>query len=195
MRKLTKKEFESLSKIRKETEESFATPAYKDYKIRYVKDPAEAEVEISRNHTAEDFLTIGVVALAKSLDSQDSSNEILVSHKSMSEAGIGEVYGGNGDGPKQMKENALLQVLEKVDQIFGKLYTGMPAMGAGINFCMCLTAHFSGVDMIPKEEVEDCLYFEYFDDVMSAQKKVFTLLKRIFSSCMAGMMAEMMRES
>lgn len=85
MRKLSKAELESLSKIRKETEDSFATPTYKDYKIRYVKDPKDAEVEISRNHTTEDFLAIGAVALAKSLDNCDNSSEILVSHKDMPE--------------------------------------------------------------------------------------------------------------
>lgn len=107
---------------------------------------------------------------------------------------MGQIYGGYGEGPKPLKESVLFDIVGKVDQIFGKLYTGIPAIGVGLNFWMCLTAHFSGVDMIPKDEVEDCMFFECFDDVISAQKNVFTLLKRIFSSSMAGIMAEMMRE-
>lgn len=196
MKQLDQERLEMLSAFRKEEEESFVAPELKAFHIRYVEEGEEADLQVSQNHTIQDFLAIGVVALVKSVEKAEDSNEILVSHNTQMATEVGKLYTSRIPAGRAMPEDALMSVTQKVDYIYQGTYHGKcPAAMVGINFCMCVSAHLLGAEVIPQKEAEDYFSFENFEDTIAAQKKVFTLLTRIHSATMAGVMAEVMREN
>ena len=178
-----------LEKIVKTVEDAFQKPQYVNAKIRYVKSKEEADVCVSRNHTMGDYIVLGAFALFNSLGGKKSELKVY-NQKDLKKETIG-VWTGNTSYKEESVESELfLQMFRPLDIIYDTLYKGdFKAMGVGLFMSTVLMHQFADEEAIPKEFMDE-LAFESFDDTITAQKNVFTLMKKMTAASIAGIFQE-----
>ncbi|MCI8308659.1 MAG: hypothetical protein HFJ45_00220 [Clostridia bacterium] len=170
---------------RKMMENSFRKPVFSNQRIHYVKDHEMADLVISRNHVAVDYLAIGIECMYQSI-SAGNGQEIKVAHRDY--VGLSTDYinlvtaccpwNEAIEAGKISKENALTSMDKKLQKVLNFIYTDISGGSVGAAKVICST--ISLVKNIPSEVAGDNFFFEYFDDTISAQKKAYNLVSALY---------------
>lgn len=174
-----------LTQLEEEMSSKFKEPKYKNYRLIYTTDPDKADVKISKNHTALDYLAIGFVALSK--QSKEDTPIILAIHD--------DTMGNNQDpychvfidetSPAHpLPHNALVEIYQNIDTVVITYlsHPGFSPWGIGLG----LPPYFTSLQMGYFKNPDIIFDFEDFNDVLFAQKLAFSNLKKYTISSYLG---------
>lgn len=175
------------TEITQKVENNFRVPNYLEQKIKYVSNKESADICVSARHTFGDYLIVGIAALLHSINGV--SGDILVYNDNNPAT---EIIGiaKNSHAPLEkvsVNSELFLQVSKTIDTIYDNLINSdTNILGVGLSITSRLSIQFSDFgEGIPKN-IMDELQFTHFDDLLTAQKNAFTLIKKMVGSMVAG---------
>lgn len=180
---------EHYEQLAREIEGDFSEPQYLSQRIKYVEDKESADVCVSARHTIGDYLLVGIIALHHSINGK--SGDILVFNDDTPEP---EIIGVPESWNKPFRQIAIdtttyFQTHKAIEEIYKKLYNGkMIVVGIGLNVSVALTVEFSKIGHAIPDEIMSELEFKCFDDMDTAQRNAFNLIKKMTGSAVAGTM-------
>lgn len=183
----------SIEQFVKIAESTFAMPDYTSYRVRYVENREEADVCVSKNHTLADYLVLGFCCLAKSVRKESGEIRVFNLTEEVTETVV--VLEENHSRNVKMNSELFIQICEYVDCTCHALYQNSMEMlffGFGLSVSTELMTHFSGVNTLPNEVMEQ-LKFTYFDDTVTAEKNAFFLIKKMYEASLAGYYYEVLK--
>lgn len=174
------------TEIFNEVENNFRVPEYLDQKIRYVSDKNAADICVSARHTLGDYLILGITALSRSINGV--SGDILVYNDvNPKTETIGICEGPHAPLKKiDIQSELFLQVDKSIDNIYSNLSNAETfIVGVGLSIVTQLEIQFSDYGQGISKSVMDELQFTHFDDLLTAQKNAFTLVKKMSATIMS----------
>lgn len=169
----------------------FRDPQYVDYTIKYVTDPQQADVKISKNHIIFDYLAIGIACLAKEIKNPDGEKVIYAIHQeypSIEQVVLHDELYPPQFGGRSLAPNALSDLLTEPDIILQKYFNNKAYLTAFSGFLMYSTV--TTTVMGYTENPELTLDFENFNDTIAAQELAFETLKKLtISNCLGALYA------
>lgn len=164
--------------IVKQVSSSFREPEYIDAKIRYVERKEDADVCVSENHTMSDYIVLGAFALLNSVTEKKPEIKVF-QEKLLAKETIGVWAGSRPYKSVSVESELFLQMSKPLDTIYNILYQGeYKFFGVGLTMTVLLMTQMTDTVVIPEEIIKDVV-FENFDDMETAQRNVFMLLKRM----------------
>ena len=154
-------------------------PIYLSQAIEYTADKDLADVYVNARHTLADYLLIGIIALARSVEGKTGS--ILVYNEMDSESSTIGIPNGRHQLKKvRVHLGAFSQVPMPAEAIYQKLCKGSKVSNFGLSISLILMEQFlSFKEGISKEILSELnLTFSHFDDLDVAQKDAFWLIKK-----------------
>lgn len=176
---------EQYAEIVKHVESSFCEPDYVSVQIRYVTNKEDADVCVSKNHSLGDYIVLGSLALFNSVTSKKS--EIKVFNQSNLKEEVIGIWHGGFYKDLTVDSELFLQMIEPLNVVYDSLYqNACKPLGIGLLISTLIMTQLTGSTVIPEEIINEVV-FEHFDDTITAQKNIFTLMKRITAASVAGM--------
>lgn len=175
----------NLRQIANDVERKFSEPNYLEHKIRYIPDRENADIIVSTRHTFGDYLLIGIVGLLHSI--QGKEGDILVFNDPSPDMDTIGVAIGRHTMRSANVSSLFMQANKPVEEIYKSLYKGtLSIAGVGLNMSLSMMLEFSDIgNGIPKEIMSE-LEFHHFDDLKTAEKDAFVLIKKMASAAIAG---------
>lgn len=173
-------------KIAEDVEKEFAEPNYLEQRFRYAIDEESADVCINAKHSLGDYLVIGIIALANSIAGK--SGDIFVYNKRFPKLDTAGIPINRFSMKKvQVDSNTYMQLHKPIEVIYLNLYKGKhKVLGVGLSIATSLMMQDAGVEGSIPEEIMSEIKFTSFDDVETAQKNAFFIIKKLTAASTAG---------
>lgn len=178
---------ERYKKIAEDVENGFIEPTYIKQEIRYALDEESADICVNAKHSLGDYLVLGIIALENSIVGKSGYISVYnTSSPKIETIGIAQ----NLHSPLrkvQVDAGTYIQLHKPLEVIYQKLYNGKyKMMGTGLAITTALMMQDAGLEGNIPEEIMSKIVFTSFDDLETAQKNAFFLIKKMVAASTAG---------